>query len=311
MLRTRRLDFQLTCPRLGRASFSFFPVDGIRVNIQWDNLTHLNLQSMNINDSFVILRRTPRLVFCKVSGSYPEDREPSIVTPVHTPLRSLQLMSFNDDFLENLIAPHLEEFSLPEDCTPSIEVITSFIRRSACSLRSFSVVFSITQPYSEGLMSLLQSMPSLNSLSLFSINETLENTAYEGTDPRNIFQLVDKVLSSQSTSIQQGFLPNLKILEYTGELYLCPGNYDDLYCLPPADNAVHGPLCLIKLDLFPANRIPKKMITYVSSLEERGVTLNVLSDSDDILQSSIDYYRQREDSLCRDWADNLDLSLFS
>jgi hypothetical protein len=27
-----------------------------------------------------------------------------------------------------------------------------------------------------------------------------------------------------------------------GKLYLRPENYDDLYSLPPTDNAVHGPL---------------------------------------------------------------------
>ena len=38
----------------------------------------------------------------------------------------------------------------------------------------------------------------------------------EDYDPlaRNILQLVAKVVSSQGTSLQQGFLPNLKTLEY-------------------------------------------------------------------------------------------------
>ena len=119
-----------------------------------------------------------------------------------------------------------------------------------------------------------------------------------------------RVLSSQSTSLQQGFLPNLKILEYTGRLHLRPGNYGELYPLPPADNAVHGPLHLLKLDLSPITRIPESMISYLSSLVERGVTVNVFRDSKDILQSSIDYYRRRKDFLCRDWIDNFDSSLF-
>ena len=120
-----------------------------------------------------------------------------------------------------------------------------------------------------------------------------------------------KVLSSQSTSLQQDFLPNLKILEYNGTLRVPAGNLDASYTLPSADNAVRGPLHLFKLDLHPIARISKKMMSYFSSLEERGVTVNVLSDSEDILQSSIDYYRRREESLSRDWADNLDPSLFS
>jgi hypothetical protein len=149
-------------------------------------------------------------------------------------------------------------------------------------------------------------MPSLNTLSI-TTTKFFENTSKD-YDLRNILQLVAKVLSSQRTSLQQEFLPNLQILEYSGHLYLCPGKSDDLYSLPPADNAVHGPLHLLKLNLLYATRIPKNMISYLSSLVARGVTVNVLSKSEDILQSSIDYHR---DVLFRDWSDNLDSSLFS
>ena len=306
------LNFQLTCPRLERANLWSFPVNG--TNIHWDNLTHLTLSAMSITDSFLVLRKTPRLVFCKVSGfglRHREPTQPSIGTPlVLTSLRSLQFKrhvdtSFTKYFLNNLIVPHLEEFSLPRYYSSSVEAITSFLRRSACSLRSFSMTFSTFPPYFEGFMGLLQSMPSLNTLSIISIT-TLMNTTHEEYDPRIILQLVAKVLSSQSTSLQQGFLPNLKILEYTGELYLRPEKYGDLYPLPPADNAVHGPLHLLKLDLYPTFRIPENMISYLSSLVERGVTVNVLSESEDILQSSIDYYRRRKDFSCQDWTDNLD-----
>ena len=125
-----------------------------------------------------------------------------------------------------------------------------------------------------------------------------------------------KVLSSQSTSpdSQQGqqiFLPNLKILEYTGELFLRPGNYSDLYPLPPADNTIRGPFHLLNLNLYPVTRVPKNLISYVSSLKERGVATNVLSKSEDILQSSIDYYWSRKDSSSQEWADNLDPTLLS
>ena len=169
------------------------------------------------------------------------------------------------------------------------------VTRSACSLRSFTMI--LYSPHFEAFMSLLQSMPSLNSLSI-----TLGNTALEDYYPRNILQLVAKILSSQSTSLQQGFLPNLRILEYTGKLYLPSKNYDALYFLPPVDNAVHGPLYLLKLKLYPVTRIPKVMISYLSSLVERGITVEVSSNWEDILQPSIDYYRCRKDSVPRlDW----------
>ena len=302
-------NFQLICPRLERASLSFISAKEIMgFNIQWDNLTHLTLHSTSIKSLFLILRKTLRLVFCKVSGSCARSRNESVGAPLLTSLRSLQLIPrIAEYFFDNLIAPYLEEFRLPR-YPISMGAITSFLRRSACSLRSFTVIYG-SIVYRQNFMSFLQSIPTLNTLSLTNLH--VGYTASEDCDPRHIFQLVAKVLSSQSTSLQQGFLPNLKILEFTGDLFLRPGNYCDLYPLPPADNVVHGPFHLFKLDLHPVTRIPKNMISYIPSLVERGVTVNVLSKSEDILQSSIDYYKCREDYLCRDWADNFESSLFS
>ena len=296
-------NFQLTCPRLERALLSDFLLYGI--NIQWDNLTHLTLHSMLINDSFLILRKTPRLVFCKVSGSR-RGVIGSIGTVVLTSLKSLQLTTFVRELLDNLITPHLEEFNLQNSFLRPLEVavIISFFRRSACSLRSLSVAFPLYfEFFVEGFMGFLQSMPSLNTLS----------TTSGDFDPRFIFQLVAKVLSSQSTSQgpQQGFLPNLKIFEYTGKLNLRPEFFDDLHSLLPAySNALHGPLQLIKIDLT-QHRLPKNLIPFFSNIVERGVTVNVTSKSEDIIQTSIDYFRRREDFFEQDWVDNLDSSLFS
>ena len=304
-------NFELTSPHLERAYLSYFPVKGI--NIHWDNLTHLTLHSMSIVDSFLILRKAPRLVFCEATGPFSPRYGGQIQTPVLTSLKSLQLLVtiFAEEFLDNLVAPHLEEFSLPDYYVPSMEVAASFLRRSACSLRSFSVIFSIFRSYSEGVMNILQSMPSLNTLSILSTSFLDAITTHEDCDPRTLLQLVAKVLSSQSTSLHQGLLPNLKILEYTGELHLYPGNYENLYSLPPADNVVHGSFHLLKLNFhrLGTNRLPENMISYLLSLEKRGVTVNVPFGSSDILQSSINYHKRRKESLCRDWIDNFDSSL--
>ena len=177
------LNFQLTCPRLERANLWSFPVNGS--NIHWDNLTHLTLDSISITDSFLILRKTPRLVFCKLSGFNSRNRKPSTgAPPILTSLRSLQLASFAQTnvmkyFLDNLTAPYLEEFSLPGYDNPSMETITSFLRRSACSLRSFSMTFRTFLRYFESFMGLLQSMPSLNTLSIISI------TIFRSTSPQD------------------------------------------------------------------------------------------------------------------------------
>jgi hypothetical protein len=199
------LKFQLTCPRLERASLSCTQLD--EINIHWDGLTHLTLHSIPIVDSFLILRETPPLVFCKVSGSSRHE-ELSTRAPVLTSLRSLQLItSFPEDFLNNLIVPELEEFGLPNYYNPSMEVITSFLRRSACSLRSLSMIFSVFPPYFEGFMRLLQSIPSLNKLSIISIASTIyyNDVTLEDYDPRNLLQLVAKAFPRRARLFNKGF----------------------------------------------------------------------------------------------------------
>jgi F-box-like len=280
--------FQLTCPRLERAHLSSSPMDGI--DIQWDNLTHLTLDNISFIDSFHVLRRTPRLVFCKISYAQLEigPSQPLILAS----LRTLLIPNYCFyEYLNNLITPCLEELSLSSYSNVKMNIIASFFERSACSLRSFSMIFEVSA-YLEGFMSLLPLIPSLKTLSITS------NFASENDPPsRNILQLVAKVLSSQSKTLRcrRGFLPNLEVLKYTGPQCLRLGSYADLYPLPPADNAIRGPLHLLQFNFHPATHyIPQNIIPYFLSLVERGVTVNVLSGSEDILQSSIDYYRDKE-----------------
>ena len=281
-------NFQLTCPRLERADLSSFQIDG--TNIQWDNLTHLILQRMTFSDSFFIMSKTRRLVFCQISSPY-EIGVPSLPRIILESLRTLHFSLYDNTFafLDHLITPCLEELSISE-YPESMGNITSLFERSACSLRSFSVTFNVSNHFEE-FMSLLPLIPSLKTLSITAYTHRASED-----DSRNIVQLVAKVVSSQCTTIQRRLLPNLEVLEYTGRIR--PGNYAELFPLPPTDNTVHGPLRLLKLDLSPIARIPENIISYLLSLTERGDTVNVLSGSKDILQSSVDYYRDKEESLC-------------
>jgi hypothetical protein len=124
---------------------------------------------MHIIDSFLILSKTPRLVICKISGASSLYTGKSLGTVLLTSLKSFELMSLSSvgNFLNNLIAPHLEECSLSGFRYESngfvrIEPITSFLGRSA-SLRSFLMVL---RNFRLGIMNLLQSMPSLTTLSM-------------------------------------------------------------------------------------------------------------------------------------------------
>ena len=298
--RSREGVFHLSCPRLEKADFTSFQMNGMY--IQCDNVTHLDLYDMSTIDSLLILRMTPRLVFCSISFFAKQSR--ARTGAILTSLKFLQLhtSSFHD-FLNNLITPGLEELRVSRCDKASIESIASLLKRSTCSLRSFSITCDLSI-HLEEFTSLLQLMPSLKTLSLRSADEESHQH-----DLRSIMQLVDKVLSSQSATLQRGLLPNLEVLEYTGQLCLglCPEN---LHPLPPTDNIVHdGPLHLLKLSLHSKPRIPKTFISCFLSLAARGVTVNVLSRSEDILQSSMDYYKAKEESLGQDWVDNLDLSL--
>ena len=127
------LHFQLTCPRLERVDLLSFEIDG--TNIQWDNLTHLVLQHMSISDSFLIMSKTPRLVFCKISCSPCGEEGPGPI--ILESLRTLQLNS-SHIFLKYLITPHLEELNVTR-YNVSMDVIASLFKRSACSLRSLSM----------------------------------------------------------------------------------------------------------------------------------------------------------------------------
>ena len=152
---TMSLNFHLTCPRLERASLSKFLTNGF--NIQWDNLTRLTLHSMSIFDSCLILRKTPRLVFCTLSGysmSY------SIGSPVLTSLRSLLLCmnSYVKDFLDNVIAPHFffQDIMFPQ--WRSLPLVSEDLL--------VHCVLSLCLASFQHTMKVLQSMPSLNMLSI-------------------------------------------------------------------------------------------------------------------------------------------------
>jgi F-box-like len=96
------VNFHLTCPRLESADLACFQLHG--TNIEWDNLTHLNLDRMSITDSLLILRNTSRLVFCKISNILQlEEEEPSMT--ILPSLRSLQMTTYFDEHLNNLITP--------------------------------------------------------------------------------------------------------------------------------------------------------------------------------------------------------------
>ena len=196
----RELNFALTCPqRLDSEGRSH--VLSRQKSISSGTIFHTSLYIHIYNNSFLILHKTPRLVFssCEVSGCCRRrPDEQTLRTPVLTSLRSLHLRLLINSpaaksFLGNLIGPHLEEFSLLRHGIPNIEIVA---RRSACSLRSLSMIFTTFPPqYVEGFYNQCLHTMTLSMLSTTAFKITAPEKYY----PRYMLQLVAKVLSTQST----------------------------------------------------------------------------------------------------------------
>ena len=159
-MRMEDLKFHLTCPRSEKANLSFFFLDGLGTNIQWDNLTHLTLRCI-FEDSFLILRTTPDWCFVKFQLTAGNIKVQEHLFFHHWEICSCrpgsqawvelsEIEHITGVFLDNIIAPYLEEFSFPNYYTRSMrpmEANTSFLRRSACSLLSLSICFSNYRPF--------------------------------------------------------------------------------------------------------------------------------------------------------------------
>ena len=87
-------------------------------------------------DAFPVLRTTPRLVFCKIIHA-PSQMGVRIIPPILelTSLKTLLIPDYHcfDEYLDNLIAPSLEELSLSSSYkNVPVDVITSFLKISDC-----------------------------------------------------------------------------------------------------------------------------------------------------------------------------------
>ena len=309
-------DFHINCPRLQRVWLSQCSPNTI--NIQWDNITHLYLDAMRLSNCFLILRKTlPRLVFLSFSSFGGTELAEE---PVVTSLRSLRVDMIDDSetiLLDTLLCPHMEELSLGPLCKSDFDFaplkpIISLIERSSCSLQIFTVDITVDifetdfeRAMDESLMSLLQLTPSLTKLSIITSN----HYAHTRSRQWNISELVVKVLSSQKAICQERFLPKLEILEYTGELWHHLPRRNLPFLPSPTDDALQGSLRLIKLDISRASHVPVDTVPFFMSLIKQGITVNICSQSRDILQASIDYHWSKERRFRQDWVDDLDLSL--
>jgi hypothetical protein len=196
-------------------------VDGMYLNwvvLPMEQLTSLSVCCFDVSECLVMLQRSPHVIHCAfktISVSW----DPGPVNVHASQLEVLELIDVNELMndaanvvLDHLTAPALRRILWhAQDYTPNKTYLEhrefiSFIHRSSCSLESF--LLDGLRLYSDNtLIECLQAVPSLTELSLTEVEIT-----------NKIFQILDPLYSSNTPS--NTLLPNLKILEYSGDLRL-------------------------------------------------------------------------------------------
>jgi hypothetical protein len=191
-------------------------------------------------------------------------------------------------FFYSLTCPALEELICAMPPANFVKHITPFLRRSG-PLRSFSM-FDFALVSDPRLIDLLQTMPSLTNLAFSQKEHT--------TQLENVVKMLGMIQSSRNDPFRSPFLPHLETLEYTGPFGFTKMERstiflpDSIFC---SYNAIRGPLRSVKVLSSPSRRIPYDFIPLFLGLMKQGLTVKVWSrGSEDILQSTIDYYRDGE-----------------
>jgi hypothetical protein len=179
----------------------------LNVGIQWHTVTHVSVESITSGDCFSLLRLNPQLVHCTFHNVH-DDEDSLPDSPI---LSSLTYLSFHHirDFetfvvLDNIKLPCLETLVLSNVI---IDPLINFIERSACSLRTLSLVdWQIRK--TDRLIPLLQFLsPTLTRLA---ISSPIRVT-------KNYLSLLIRIYTSQSQLVENDFLPHLEVFEYSEE----------------------------------------------------------------------------------------------
>ena len=288
-IRGRRSKFDLvTCPRLRKVHLASVRLKGIR--FPWNNVTHLCTQAMTFEDCLEILQNTPFLVhaeFIDIEGWADSFTDNPIVIPV----KSLKVVgSYAAFFFSHLTCPALEELICAMPPAKIVKHITPFLERSG-PLRSFSMSDFALSALDLGLTNLLQTTPSLTHLAFSQKKHTSWSL-------KSVLSMLDWIHSKQNDPLWSPFLPHLETFEYTDPFGFTKMERstiflpDSIFCEP---HAYASSLGSVKLLSSPSRWIPYHFIPLFLGLMEQGLTLKVRScGSEDILQSTIDYYRDEE-----------------
>ncbi|KAF8971917.1 hypothetical protein BDZ97DRAFT_1153800 [Flammula alnicola] len=186
------------------------------VEIAWNNITHVQLEGVHVDECIELLRRAPRMVRCDF-WEVSESQETGIISEtivVHPALQSLSFSSVGPNDIDitffNLVSfPSLTSFSCDTISRPvAIDAIVSFLTRSGCSLQRLDIFDSYAD--NEAFVQVVRTTPVLQHLSL----------GYPQQSVLNFFlQLLGTAIPVQGKDPEGGdiLLRDLRSFEYTGE----------------------------------------------------------------------------------------------
>ena len=180
------------------------------IGIQWDTVTHVSVERIPSRNCFALLRLCPNLVHCTfgINDNINISSRP-LESPIVSSLTYLSLRHKRDKsrFFDNIKLPCLETLVLLNVIT---DPVIPFIKRSACSLHTLSLLewhFRKT----DKLLPILQYLsPSLKRLAISRSTSPIQAT-------KNYLSILTRIYASQSGVVEDDFLPHLEIFEYREE----------------------------------------------------------------------------------------------
>jgi hypothetical protein len=201
-------------PRLNTVEIQLFMNSRLKIispfigGIHWYTVTHVSLESVMCHDCFALLRLNPQLVHCTFH-MVEDDLEGNLDSPILSSLTYLSLHHRRDSslVLDNIKLPFLETLVLSNVI---VDPVIAFIERSACSLRTLSLLnWQIRK--ADKLIPLLQFLsPTLTRLAISRNPSPIRGT-------KNYLSLLTRIYTSQSEVVGNDFLPHLEVFEYREE----------------------------------------------------------------------------------------------
>jgi hypothetical protein len=254
----------------------------LRIDIGWDNLTSLTIDTATTVECIEVIRRAPLLESCSLSNIEPARGDLSISTIIvrHIRLRELNVSSTDGEFLTSFMDamefPSLEEFAFISEydwiCLDTDSLI-SLINRSGSSLKRLTLDTADGQTL-EGLKKLFDAVPCLQNLRWCSCSDN-------ASDMHEMNDLLQQLSSSPILAGDiPGFFPHLRYLTLNSQ---SPGTFTWEY-IPRIFNWSHRKF--LHLELFTLDKIgiDDNDLAKILQLADQGVNICIFEDDNNYLE---------------------------